>query len=110
MAITDDPELLTLDEARALFEHEPPSRRWLSIMARKVGSYVKIGRRAYIASDIVVRIREWQNAHGGEKAKKAPAPSFSPSPCASTAPSSASGKNKAQDAIRRLTRKNSLTN
>jgi len=103
--ITDDIKLLTLDEARALFGPEPPSRRWLSIMARKVGSYVKIGRRAYIASDIVVRIREWQNAHGAERANKASGTSFSPSPYENTVPSSGDGVSTALDALESLTRK-----
>jgi hypothetical protein len=101
----DNPELLTLDEARALFEHEAPSRRWLSVMARKVGAYVKIGRRAYITSDIVVRIREWQSAHGGERARKAHGTSVSPSRSAKPAPSSDGGVSTALDALGNLTRK-----
>jgi len=29
-------------------------------MARKVGCYVKAGRRAYVTPDLVERIREWE--------------------------------------------------
>jgi hypothetical protein len=103
------PELLTLDEARALFTDEPPTRRWLSSMARKVGAYVKIGRRAYITSDIVVRIREWQNAHGVAAAKKVTGTSVSPSRSAKPVSSSASGKSTARDALESLTQKKSPT-
>jgi single-stranded DNA-binding protein len=99
------PELLPLDDARELFPHEPPSRRWLSSMARKVGAYVKIGRRAYVTSDIVVRIREWQNAHGAEKAKKITGTSASLSRSESMEKSSDGGVNTALDALENQMRK-----
>jgi hypothetical protein len=33
--------LLTLEQARQLFPEEPPSKRWISKMAKRVGCYVK---------------------------------------------------------------------
>jgi len=98
-------ELLTLEQARQLFPEGGPSKRWISKEAKKVGAYVKIGRRAYVTSDIVTRIREWQNAHGAERANKASGTSFSPSPYENTAPSSGDGVSTALDALESLTRK-----